>query len=529
MSDLPTDTIGRAVALLRRGDLDAAEPLFSGLLAGNRDFTPAILALGEIARRRGDLPRAIDLLRRVVKLSPHNGDAWTALGEAQRAAGRNTDAARSYEEAIRLKPDDYQLPVHLALVLLDEGRFSDCIAMVRRSYAMNAGDPVVVNNLMSLLNRCGDPDDALAFAREFANKLDVPPMITPATKAQNLGVALCATGDYPEGTRQLQLARDLAPDNAAIGYALALAHLATGDHTSGFALWGERLRAPELGFSRFLEGLGPMWDGHADLAGKTLYLRVEQGVGDAVQFARYLPLLTARGARIVVGCDTLTAPLLSTLPGVAHAGPDTPPPPHDYAALFLDLPLLLGLADNPLDPASVPYPYLSPDPTRVERFRAKLKLKDGRKNVGVCWSGNPRQPVNDRRAIQDPSLLKRLALPGVRLVSAQKVVPPKLPAPKGLLFDITADLADFADTAAFLASLDLLITTDTSVAHLAGALGLPAWVLLHTPAPHWPYGPSGPTTPWYPSVRLYRQPTRKAWPALMEQVRTDLELWLARE
>jgi hypothetical protein len=237
-----------------------------------------------------------------------------------------------------------------------------------------------------------------------------------------------------------------------------------------------------------------------------------------IQFARFIPELARRvGGPVTLGCNPLLGELMKSVDGVGEVWSKKEAPVHEVSVLMLDLPLLLGVVGRLAEFAG---PYLKADPARVERFRALIRQRSGgrKPSVGLCWSGSPRQPVNFRRSF-DPALLSGLVKgrKDAAFFSLQKVPVPGTQTPKGVI-DLTEEMKDFADTAAFMSTLDQVITTDTSTAHLAGALGLSATVLLHHPAAHWTWGREGERTEWYPTLRLIRQERAGDWGGVVGRI-----------
>jgi hypothetical protein len=271
-----------------------------------------------------------------------------------------------------------------------------------------------------------------------------------------------------------------------------------------------------------------MWLGAEDVAGKTVLLQAELGLGDTIQFARYVPLVARRGAQIVLRVRSPLVPLLAGLAGVAQTLPLTAsPPPFDRHCALTRLPEVFGTTTATI-PAEVP--YLSPPAERVAEWRAALAREGaiagpGERLVGLTWAGNPAQSNDHNRSMPLPLLRPVTEAPGVRIVTLQKVLRPgdaELLASHGSVVHLGERLRDFADTAAVVSLLDLVITVDTSVAHLAGALGKPVWIML-TFAPDWRWLCDRQDSPWYPTARLFRQGVVGDWAGVVGAVRQALK------
>jgi hypothetical protein len=303
---------------------------------------------------------------------------------------------------------------------------------------------------------------------------------------------------------------------------LAVSLLMAGDYAAGWPQFEARRERTGHVLARLP---GVEWDG-SDPAGRTILVHSEQGRGDSLQFARFIAPLAARGARVVLACQPELVRLLATAPGVAQIVSTAAPslPAFDAYCPLLSLPGRLGLADAA--DLTRTGPYLTPDPAQAAAFRAHLaEAAAGRRTVGLCWSGAPGNPVDPRRSL-DPALLAPLARfhDQVAFVSLQKG---GSAAPATLsLVDWTAELADYADTAALVANLDLVITVDTSVAHLAGALGRPVW-LLNRYDGCWRWQKGRVDSPWYPGLVQLRQEEMGDWRAPLSRLTARLGAWLA--
>jgi hypothetical protein len=322
-----------------------------------------------------------------------------------------------------------------------------------------------------------------------------------------------------------ELARHAAalyPDDADLRWNLAVAQLLLGDFDAGFAAHEARWQAAGFG-SRPVAAIEarPRWSGRESLRGGTILLFAEQGLGDSIQFLRYVPLVAAQAREVWLQVPPALASLAAGMaPNCRLLAAGEPWPEFDWQCPLLSLPhaFRTRLADVP---ASIP--YLHANDLQVQQWQARLPA-DGRRRVGIVWSGNPGHG-NDRNRSIALGLFRQLAAEPCLFVSLQPQVRESdraaLAAWPGLL-DLGPQLNDFADTAALLATLDLVITVDTSVAHLAGALGRPVWVLLPY-CPDWRWLLERTDSPWYPTARLYRQPARGDWAPVLAAVRADLE------
>lgn len=514
--------VARALGLVREGKShDAIGELEAYVgAAGGKSDGRAWGVLGEAYRSIGQPEKAVDAFRRSVKLLPYDGALWGTLAELQQALGRVEDAKKSYGEAMRLLPSNHRLAVHLGIMQLNAGRQAAAIENLKRAYALAPDDPVVVANLMAALNRSGPVEEALAFARKFAGLAVTPPFVTEESKWAAMGVALGSAGMLVESHEAFAKVVAASGDKESLRLERGFIYMAQGDYQKGYELLQSRLIEKVLDHDLVVRVKDRLWKGE-DVRGKRMLVLGEQGAGDVVQFVRYVPELVKRGAVVQVRCAEGLVELVKTagdfhVVGLSSTWEDE----FDLAVLMGDLPYLLGMSNELLAE-----PYLKLDAARVEKMQRRLGPRRKKLRVGVCWSGNPKQPINPRRAM-DPKLLKELMVEGVELVSLQKVVPVGQVVPKGVV-DITKDVSDFADSAALMACMDVVITTDTSIAHVAGSMGMEAWVMLHGPVPHWPYGLSGERCGWYPSLRLFRQETPGDWNNVVQRVVGELRGMIA--
>jgi Flp pilus assembly protein TadD len=407
--------------------------------------------------------------RRAIEIQPGLVQAHEGLSNLLRAThnyGISEEAAR---QAVALRPDLASTHDALGAVLLELDRFDEAEESFRTALRLDAAQPAVLTHLASALRARGKLGEAIEVGRRSV-EVDPNP-----TSEFHLGCDLLATGQFDEGWRRYER-RDI--------------------------------RLPQRRFDR------PVWSGDP-LPGRTLLIHAEQGLGDTLQFARFLPDLKRRaGARILFECQYALAPLLSDLEGidaVQERAVDLSPPAAEYDAQFslLSAPLLLGTR-----PATIPAPALRlniPAEAR-ERWRKRLEAA-GKLKVGLRWCGNPAFERNGLRSAALAGLAPLASVPGVRFFSLQTDAAARQAEdpPAGMeLVDLSAELSSFQETAAVLANLDLMITTDTSVAHLAGVMKVPTWLLLSA-APDWRWMQSRDDSPWYPEMRLFRQRKLKDW------------------
>ncbi len=557
------------IALSNQGKLAEAESCYRQALRLRPDFAEAYdnlgLVLGSLGRLtegiraheqalaiRPDFAVAHANLQRALAVRQQLGHELTAfklnhwhlsddavacneLGLAFKARERLTEAIACFQEAIRLRPDFPEAFNNLAITYQERGNTPEGLEALRRALALRPDYPEAQNNLGTLLEAAGDLDAAIDAYHEA---LRLRPGFAEAH--HNLGIALQRLGRFDEALAQYQQARALRPDYAEayhkIGNVLldlartdeavaayeqalrlrpdypdarfgrAVAWLQAGDFARGFPEFEWRWRRKTFPPRPFPQ---PIWDGSA-LDGRTILLHAEQGFGDTLQFVRYFPLVKRRGGRVILECQDVLVPLLAACPGVDQVvEKGVPLPPFDTHAPLVSLPGILGttLATIPAD-----VPYLFTDAAARTRWREALGA-DPAFRVGIAWQGNPGHP-NDRHRSVPLGRFERLArLPGVRLYSLQKGPGAgQLAALAGRfpVVDLGTRFETFMDTAAAIQALDLVITVDSAVAHLAGALAAPIWVLVPYAA-DWRWLRHRDDNPWYPTMRLFRQPRPCDW------------------
>ena len=475
-------------ALTGLGNSQAAVAHFERALAIDPEFAAAHHNLGIASRAIGQLDRAVASFRRALRIKPDDAQVHGDLGLALSTLGQFSAAAASFRRAIEIKPGVAELHYNLACACQDLGRFDQAAAGFRQALALKADFAEAHHNLGSLLKRSGHLDDAMAsLRRALACKPDHAP------SQQSLGYALLARGEFEEGWRLCQ---------ARYSPALKQARIA---------------RLPDLKY--------PEWRGEP-LAGKSILVWPEQGLGDAIQFCRFAAELKRRGARrVTLVCKPELQGLFATLQGVDAVHPtDRPeaPPPHDFWTLLLNIPLH---CETRLDSIPATVPYLRADPARMKQVAALLAGTADCK-VGLCWKGNAGYGLDAERSIGLPALRPLFAVPGVSYFALQREARTEFLATAGaagvdLGHEVDATGPPFQETAALIMQLDLVITCDTSIGHLAGALGKPVWLLLAFVA-DWRWMEQREDSPWYPHTRLFRQRQPGNWGAVVQRVRDQL-------
>ena len=507
--------LGEALILADRyrgqGRLVEAEALCRRALEAKPDLPEAEHLLGVIAHQNGKLGEAIEHVRRAVKLAPQVALFRANLGEMLRLAGRPKLAADEARRAVEIDPDMAAAHSNLGVALYELKQYEEAAAAHRRAIAVKPDFYEAHSNLGNALHALKRFDEAVA---SYRLAIDLNPNYADAWA--NLGTTLHHAGEFDEGRAALRHAIALAPLHANAHSGLGILLLMSGDLGEGWDEYEWRLRSTERKGPRFPER---PWEGE-NLAGKHIYVQAEQGFGDTLQFARYIPLLAARAAKVTLRVHQQLATLLrESLPGIEVLGDRGDPAPYACDAVLLSLPRIFRTRLETI-PAQVP--YLRTPPDALARWRKKLAGLPGLK-VGLVWAGNP-EHVNDmRRSLDLERLGAILDVPGVSFVSLQ--VGPRSADLKRhrerKILDLAPDLTDYVETAGAVCALDLVISVDTSVCHLVGALAKPIWVPLPW-VTDWRWLIGREDNPWYPSMRLIRQKRGEDWAEILPRVAADL-------
>ncbi len=507
-----------AFVLARMSQPQEAEAHYRHALSLRPNFAAAWMNLGCLLREQGRMLHAEAALARAAQLQPEAPEAWLNLALIEKDRGRTSEAERRLLQALRLQPERVETLVAWCQLRLALKDFAGARAWLRWAAARGPSHPEVVNMEGILLH------SERRFA-EAARCFQRAERLGSKAAASNLGNSLLDLGRMQQALAAHKRAVDLDPKSAGAAYNLALTRLRLGDWRRGWAGYEARWRFREV-HPTPLHFRCPRWKGEP-IEGKRLLLYAEQGLGDAIQFCRYVPLAVARGAKVILQVHAplerlmrSLAPVRAGLVELARLGEE--PPPFDLECPLMSLPAVFGTTVE-----TVPWTgaYLGPESTQNEHG-ADVVLPQTHRGlrVGVNWAGNPRYKADAQRSMRLQTLLPLLRLPGVQWVSLQKGEPAKelehLPAAVRVC-DASSGDCDLADTAARIASLDLVITTDTSIAHLAGAMGWPVWILL----PHlsdWRWMQDIDTTPWYPAAKLFRQDAPGDWEAVVRQVSAAL-------
>ena len=464
------------VLLFDLSAFEECERCYREALRLNPTFAEAHTNLGGLLIKLGRLDEAEVHLREACRLTSDSPGALNNLGDLLRLQGRLEEAEACCREALRLEPDYVPAQLTLGNALRESGRFHEAEPCYRTALDHDPAWPEALNNLGTLLYDLGRPDEAIQSLRTAVSQRP-----DYADAHFNLAVSLLLAGQFDEGWREYEWR------------------------------WKQDAKKPHLrGFSQ------PLWDG-GDIGDRVLLLHAEQGLGDTLQFCRFVPAIAA-GRRVVLEVQRPLVALLTGLPGLESiVARGDPLPPFDLHCPLLSLPRVLGTTLDTIPQQA----YLRADPQRVAAWRGRVGQLDGLR-VGLVWAGNQTMSGDRRRSIPLERLSELADLPGVSFVSLQKGPGASQSPPPALsLHDWTNDLHDFGETAALIEALDLVISVDTAVVHLAGALGRPVW-LLNRFDRCWRWLLNRDDSPWYPSLRQFRQIQPGDWSSVLRNVRAEL-------
>jgi tetratricopeptide (TPR) repeat protein len=495
-----------------------AERSYLQALALDPAMLQARFNLGVLLMKQRRLPEAEAIYRCVVQLDPTHRGAWLNLGNVLVDLDKHDDAVHAYQQVSHCLPGiDASVPMALANLagcLCDLDRSEEAILACRRAIDIEPTYAPAYINLGAALDAQGRFDEAVA---AYRRAIEIDPIAAKAYA--NLAVALRAIGALDEALAASRRAVELELSSPEIRFNHAHTLLMNGHWKAGFEelRWGKQCRLWADGYPSFEQ---PEWRGER-FDGRTLLLFAEAGLGDTLQFVRYLPMVAERGGSILLQVQPALVPLLRDIRGVTVIPRGEPLPPFDLQLPLMWLPHVFGttLASVPAD-----VPYLRADAVKREEWRNLFGSVSALK-VGVVWAGNPKHKGDRQRSIAAAAVLPRLAISGVQLYSLQKepraADRPVLQALGDNVIDLAPRLHDFAETAAAVAALDLIISVDTSVAHLAGALGRPTWILLPY-ALDWRWLRDREDTPWYPTMRLFRQERPQLWTGALARASEEL-------
>ena len=538
----------QAVALHRQGDLARAEKIYARIIKARRDHFDALHLLGLLKHQTGKAGEAYRLITAALAVNPRSADARSNLGLVLHALKRDADALASFEQALALDPDHVEALNNRGTALLAFARPAEALASFERLLALSPRHLEAQVNRANALLELGRVDEAIAgydavlaaqprhagaqfnrgtalarrgrFEEAIAAHDRAIAIVPGYVKAHNnRGVALRELNRHREALASFGKALALDNDFADAHLNQAHALLTLGDFARGFVAYEWRWKVATIAPHRrtFRQ---PLWLGTSPIGRKTILLHAEQGYGDTIHFVRYVKLLARDGANVVLEVAPALKPLMSGIDGAAGVlARGEALPPFDLHCPLASLPLAMKT-----EPAAIPadIPYLAAPPERLAKWRARIGAL-ARPRIALAWSGSAAH-ANDRNRSIALGLLQPLwSIDGATFVGVQRDLrahdaPALAGAPR--LVHVGDELSDFADTAAVLALADLVISVDSAVAHLAGAMGRPLWILVPF-SPDWRWMLGREDSPWYPTAKLFRQPSVGDWASVIARVRAE--------
>jgi len=456
---------------------------------------------------------AVASFDRALSMAPERADVHANRGAALMELDRIDEALESLDRAVAVDPNNVAALNTRGNALTRLKRYDEALASYDRALALSPGHVHALSNRGLALFELGRCDEALD---HYTQALRVAPGFVPAHLKR--GNTLVKLKRMEEALASYTRAIALAPNNREANFNAAITRLCLGDFCEGWKQyeyrWDRKKYAPRPNFPR------PIWRGEMDVRGKTILLTAEQGLGDAIQFVRYAPLVAALGAKVLLGVHRPLTALMATVPGISQVvGPDETLPDFDLYCPLLSLPLAFA-TDLATIPATVP--YLRPHEGRLAKWRGRL-AESGRLRVGICWAGSAAHANDCNRSIPLDRFATILSVSDVDFVSLRKEVSDLETAilRRHDVLQLGEEFGDFADTAAVVAQLDLVISADTSVAHLAGAMAKAVGLLVPF-SPDWRWLLERTDSPWYPTMRLFRQTAIGDWDGPLARVRAEL-------
>ncbi len=511
----PAVTLSAVREARRRGDLAFVRSGYEHLSAGRDASWEVFIEWAEFLSGTGSFEEAVTALRDAAGRFPNNPAVLNSLGLALQSTGDHGGAAHAFEQGLRATPGAGAIAYNLANARRDLGDIPGAMSAYVKALELGPPVPEMFNNLGLLFQETGDVAHA---ATAYRSALDLDAAFLPA--ALNLGYLHIQERDPVRAVAVFEAALRHHPHHPDVHWLLSHALLVMGEYPRGWKEYEWRWEKMR-GASYRRKDASLQWAGEP-LGGRRILLYAEQGLGDAIQCARYIPMVAAAGGEVIVECQPELVALMRTVSGVAEVvARGAQVPPHDLACPLMSLPGVFGTTLETI-PRVVPYVYA--EPGKVAAWEEWSRGGAPGRRVGVVWAGNPSHRNDARRSMPSSHLVQLTGVEGVRWVSLQKGERgdggDRVPAGVGIE-DVGSRLHDLADTAALVMHCDLVIAVDTAVAHLAGALGKPVWVMVPY-APDWRWLLEGEGTGWYPTARLYRQPSPGNWDAVIAHIGADL-------
>jgi tetratricopeptide (TPR) repeat protein len=503
-------------ALADRGKHEAAIFCYHQAARLKKDYFEAHHNLGNALSELGRIDDAITTYREALRIRPKEPRVLKCLGVAHSRKEKLDEAVDFFRQALKIRPDSPDILNDLAITLSRQTKYQEALAAYDESIRLRPNYAEAHSNRGNALRNLGRFEESLAC---YQRAIELRPNYADAHN--NQGIALAEMGRFDDAIVSYTKCIQLRPQHVDAHMNRALTWLRKGDYAQGWAEYEWRWRKRPMSNRALIQ---PQWNGFP-LAGRTILLITEQGFGDVLQFIRYARILKEQGARVVFECPDRLVKLVGGCPGIDQIIPQGQPlPDYDVFAPLLTIP---GLVGTSVEAIPTHTPYVNADPALVEKWRTELSSDECLK-VGINWQGNPKYAGDRHRSIPLTFFEPLSRVPGVKLFSIQKNDGyDQLSALNGRfpVVDLGARLDNeagpFMDTAAVMTNLDLFITSDTAVAHLAGALGVPTWMAVST-TPDWRWMTRREDCPWYPSLRLFRQTEHMTWGPVFARLASEL-------
>ncbi len=501
-------------ALKEHGQLDKAAESYGQAILYRQDYADAYYNLGNVLKAQHKPDKSVDCFSKAISLKPDYAMAHCNLGSVLQELGKIDEAIASYKIATTLKPDYTMAYCNLGTAFQELGKIDEAIKIYKKALSFKPDFVMAYCNLGSAFQESGLMNEAeTCYKKAIALNPDY------AMAYSNLGSILQEFGNIDEAIENYDLAISLNPEEPTAHKNKSIALLLEENFTEGWPEYEWRLQTKDHSLRDFRK---PRWDG-SPLNGKTILVHAEQGFGDTIQFVRYLPMIKSQGGHVIFECHKNLLRLLKNSDGIdriiersSHFIPEVQ---FDFQIPLLSLP---GLFGTNLDSIPSDISYVTADSSLVEKWHIRLN-HDSNFKVGIVWAGNPSFKNYHNRSCSLSDFAALSEITGLSFYSLQKG-PASVEnniAPVLKITDLKNELNDFADTAAVMSNLDLVISTDTAVVHLAGSMGIPVWTLLHS-APDWRWWLKRTDSPWYPSMRLFRQTQLNDWSGVFEEVKNAL-------
>jgi tetratricopeptide (TPR) repeat protein len=513
-------SIKTAISHHKAGRLSAAEDIYKKTLNVAPNNFDANYLMGLLAAQRENYDKAMDFFKKALQINPYSANVHSNIGNVLKDQKKLEDAKKSFNKALSFNKNHIQTYCNLGIVLQEQGRFVDAAKCYHRAIEINPDYADAHNNMGNLLREQGRLEEA---KKNYRRALEIDP--NNVNTHRNLGVLLKGQGLLDEANNSYCRALEIDPNNASTHWNESLLRLLQGNFETGWKKYEHRFQIKTFrNFAKFQpdDFDKPQWMGE-DINGKTILIYYEQGFGDAIQFVRYVPLVADCGAKILLIVQSAVKSLFINMPCIENVFTTKNDLPHfDFQSPLMSLPMAFKTTIDTI-PANAP--YLFADHKAVTHWKIKRTNQKAKLKVGIFWASRTKTYHNKQRNIS-LSLLKSLFdVPKINFISLQKDLQKgddKILKSFDNVYNIGENFKDFSDTAAVISQLDLVITVDTAVAHLAGALAIPTWVMLPF-VPDWRWLMDRDDSPWYPTIKLFRQTALDDWKSVIFRVAYELK------